>query len=162
MTQGSNNRLAQLLAGCAALACITFGGGAEATEIHRWVDADGVVHFSDVRPASTPSSTLEIADPEPAAASSATNANAAADAAETPLSAAEQRRQAMRERREAQAAERQETEFWCDKHRTRLEQMEPARRVFYTDENGEQVRMDDDMRMGLIEESKTFLSENCQ
>jgi hypothetical protein len=40
--------------------------------------------------------------------------------------------------------------------------MEPARRVFYTNEQGESVRMDDDERMALIEESRAFLAENCE
>ena len=159
MTQGSTSRVVQLIAVCTALAC---SGAAGATEVHRWVDENGVVHFSDVRPNGEPASTLELADPSPAPPAPAVNATAVTDAGDQTLSAAEQKRREIRERREAQAAEREETATWCDKHRTRLEQMEPARRVFYTDENGEQVRMDDDMRMGLIEESKTFLSENCQ
>jgi hypothetical protein len=50
----------------------------------------------------------------------------------------------------------------CTRHRQRLEQMEPARRVLYTDDSGESVRMDDDMRMGLINESKEFISKNCK
>jgi hypothetical protein len=62
------------------------------------------------------------------------------------------------ERREAQA----EADRMCALHRQRLEQMEPARRVFYTDEAGESVRMDDDRRMGLIEESKEFIAKNCE
>jgi type IV secretory pathway VirB10-like protein len=156
MKQGLTSRVVQLTAVCTALACSVAAG---ATEVHRWVDENGVVHFSDVRPNDAPASTLELADPAPAPA---VNATAVTGAGDPPPSAAEQKRQEIRERREAQAAEREETATWCDKHRTRLEQMEPARRVFYTDENGEQVRMDDDMRMGLIEESKTFLSENCQ
>jgi hypothetical protein len=162
MTHDSTHRMLPLAAGLTLLACLAAGNPAAATEIHRWVDENGVVHFSDVRPASIPSNTLEIADPEPASAPAAPPEPADGDAADAPLSVAEQRRQAIRERREALAAERQETTEWCDRHRQRLEQMEPARRVFYTDENGEQVRMDDDLRMGLIEESKTFLSENCQ
>jgi hypothetical protein len=40
--------------------------------------------------------------------------------------------------------------------------MEPARRVFYTDDQGESVRMDDDQRMALIDESKAFLAKNCR
>jgi len=159
MTQGSTRRIMQRLAGCAALACIMATGTAVATEIHRWVDENGVVHFSDVQPNAAAATTLDIVDPAPPATA---DAPTAADAAEPPLSMAEQRRQELRERREARAAEREEIAFWCDKHRTRLEQMEPARRVFYTDENGEQVRMDDDMRMGLIDESQAFVSENCQ
>jgi hypothetical protein len=43
-----------------------------------------------------------------------------------------------------------------------LEQIEPSRRVFYTDESGETVRLDDERRVGLVEESKAFLAGNCK
>ena len=62
-----------------------------------------------------------------------------------------------KERAEAQA----EMEIMCQKHSKRLTQMEPARRVFYTNEQGESVRMDDDLRTKLIEEDKSYISENC-
>jgi hypothetical protein len=39
--------------------------------------------------------------------------------------------------------------------------MEPARRVYYKDENGQEVRMDDNQRMSLIEESRNYIAENC-
>jgi hypothetical protein len=164
MRQRKHGLARRIGAGCAALACLVAGSAMAAPEIHRWVDENGVVHFSDVKPAAAPSTTLEIdAGPRPPdAPSPVASAEAPAADAEPVLSAAEQRRQAIRERRAEQAAERAEAERWCDRHRTRLEQMEPARRVFFTDENGEQVRMDDDRRMGLIEESKTYLAENCQ
>ncbi len=53
------------------------------------------------------------------------------------------------------------TQVVCEMHRTRLAQIEPNRRVFYTDDSGEQRRMDDDKRVGLVEESKDFLAKNC-
>ena len=46
-------------------------------------------------------------------------------------------------------------------NRVRLERVEPNRRIFYTDESGENVRMDDDKRIALVEESKDFLTKNC-
>ena len=67
MTQGPTSRVMRLLAGCAALACIAAVGTTGATEVHRWVDENGVVHFSDVRPTTAPATTLELADPAPAA-----------------------------------------------------------------------------------------------
>ena len=70
MTQGPTSRVMRLIAGCAALACMAVVGTTEATEVHRWVDENGVVHYSDVRPATAPATTLELADPAPAAAPS--------------------------------------------------------------------------------------------
>lgn len=158
MQTPSLGRIARGLACCAVLVTLA-AGSAGAREIHRWVDENGVVHFSDVQPADRETRRLDLADPAPEIGPPRSAEPAATE--EPALSAAEQRRQDIRERREARAEAQRETAFWCDKHRKRLEQMEPARRVFYTDENGEQVRMDDDQRMGLIEESKNYLAENC-
>jgi len=61
-------------------------------------------------------------------------------------------------RKEAEAV----TKELCAKHQQRLTQMEPARRVFYTNEKGESVRMDDNQRMELIKEDKEFIAKNCK
>jgi len=157
-----------LLCTLAAVSC----QAAVATEVYTWTDADGIVHFSDAPPESGESETLQVdeiyrpgsadAFPEPqdAPADAAANANEV-ETPEPELSAAQQRReQILRERTERQQAAA-EAERLCALHRQRLEQMEPARRVFYTNEQGESVRMDDDQRMGLIDESKQYLADNC-
>ena len=81
---------------------------------------------------------------------------------EMPLTAAQQRRQEIAERRQAMQERQAETQVMCERHRQRLEQMEPARRVYYRDENGQEVRMDDVQRVSLIEESREYVAENCQ
>jgi len=40
--------------------------------------------------------------------------------------------------------------------------MEPSRRVFYTDESGQTVRMDDEERVSLVKEDKEFIAKNCK
>ena len=74
---------------------------------------------------------------------------------------AQRTRREIAETRSRKAEEAQNTEYLCSRHRTRLEQMEPARRVYYRDENGKEVRMDDARRVALVEESRTFIAENC-
>jgi hypothetical protein len=157
-----------LLCTMALMACQT----AASAEVYTWTDENGVVHFSDAPPESGKSATLEVEEiyrpgstdayakpAEPAADASADTSEAAAEPA---LSAAQQRReQILRERAERQQ-EAAEAERLCALHRQRVEQMEPARRVFYTDEQGESVRMDDDQRMALIDESKQYLARNCR
>lgn len=137
-----------------------------AQEVYTWTDENGVVHFSDTRPAETPAETIQM-DATPGGASYSepageTTAPPAATEGEAPLSAAQQRRQKIAEDRQARREEQAATAAMCDRHRKRLEQMEPARRVYYTDENGEQVRMDDIQRVALVEESRNYLAENCQ
>jgi hypothetical protein len=141
---------------------------ANAAEVYTWTDENGVVHFSDSPRASGPMEALEVEEiyrpgssDDYARPSDPAAATPAAEGETEAVSAAEQRREdiakARADRRQAQA----ETDRMCARHRQRLEQMEPARRVFYTDADGESVRMDDDQRMALIDESKAFLRDNC-
>ncbi len=145
------------------LAVLVLGAAGQsvlATEIHTWKDKDGVVHFSDTMPANTATQTIEIDDAQQSSASAAP-APKPAGTGDQPQSAAQQRRQEIADARAAQREEREKTEAVCQRHRQRLEQMEPARRVYYRDENGQEVRMDDVQRITLVEESRNFLAENC-
>lgn len=145
---------------------------ASAAEVYTWTDENGVQHFSDTpreggamqalevdeiyRPGSSDAYSAPEAGPEqPPAMPGQTEA-------ETPKTAAEARREAMAKNRSQRREQQAETERLCALHRQRLEQMEPARRVLYTDESGEQVRMDDDQRMALIDESRAYVDQNCK
>ena len=178
MKQNIQHRIVVFLTCTAAILLSVIGGNTIADEVFKWTDENGVVHFGDRPPEGQKTQTIAIpqsyrpgssgADPSPDDSQPGNDSNAAdapdvAGEQETvPLSLADQKREQIaterRERREA----REETEQKCAKHRKRLTQMEPARRVFYTDENGQSVRMDDDVRMDLIEEDKVFIAKNCK
>ena len=146
-----------------AAVAITFSGIVTATEVHKWVDENGVVHFSDTKPMSVESQTIEMRDSGYSQSDGANPVQQNPTAgAEPQLSAAQARREEMARKREERKEAAAEAEYLCSRHSQRLEQMEPARRAYYTNENGQQVRMDDIKRVELVEESKTFLSENCQ
>jgi flagellar biosynthesis GTPase FlhF len=154
----------KLLCLAAALACSAGLTAAFATEVFTWTDEDGIVHYSDLPPGDSDARQIDVQDvykpgtvesPDPASQSQA-------EPGQPPQSAAQQRRERMSKEREERREAQAETDRMCALHRQRLEQMEPARRVFYTDEAGESVRMDDDRRMGLIEESKEFIAKNCE
>lgn len=159
------------------LALVTgiLSANALAGEIYKWTDENGTVHFVDRPPIGQQAQTIatpevvppdnDEAEPEPET-QEAVPAEAAIDTApgeEEPvqLSAAQALREKWandkKERHEAQA----EIEIMCQKHSKRLSQMEPARRVFYTNEQGESVRMDDELRVRLIDESRSYINENC-
>lgn len=156
----------------AAVVATMFSTVAMATEVHKWVDENGVVHFSDTKPVSVESQTFEVSDYSHSQVTSVAptqlettiqqDASAAPASPEPPLTAAQARREEMARKRQERKKAQAENEFLCSRHGTRLEQMEPARRVYYTDENGQEVRMDDNKRIELIEESRSFLAENCQ
>jgi hypothetical protein len=160
-------------------AAVAWAAPARGTEVYTWTDEDGVVHYSDAPNADRATKIVKIeevsrpasaeADSDPAQDATATaadldadmDADLDADPDEPPKTPAQERREKMaRERAERRTAQA-ETDRLCALHGQRLTSMEPARRVFYTDERGESVRLDDDRRLELIEESREFLNENC-
>jgi len=78
-----------------------------------------------------------------------------------PQSIADAKREEIAKNRKERREKQAEMDRMCTQHRVRLASVEPNRRVFYTDESGENVRMDDDKRIALVEESKDFLAKNC-
>ena len=144
-----------------------------ANDIYTWTDQDGIVHYSDTPLSDGESQKIKIGGtyspattgaypPSEAPAASAAVSSQTPDG-ESPQSAAQQRREQIAENREERREAKAENDKLCAKHRQRLTQMEPGRRrVFYTNEKGESVRMDDDQRMGLIKEDKEFIAKNCE
>jgi hypothetical protein len=145
---------------------------AAAKDVYTWTDEDGVTHYTDTPPDSTVSETITVEDAyqpgtagayPPASGSENEAAVSASDVeGEIPTSAAQKRREEMAKTRKERREEQEKTDILCEKYRQRLEQVEPARRVFYADESGEYVRMDDDQRIGLVEESKDFIAKYCE
>ena len=145
---------------------------AAATEVYTWTDQDGIVHYSDTPLSNAASQKIEVdgeyrpgtsgADPTSAGPTAGAATSSQTPDGESLPSAAQQRREQIAEVREERREAKAEIDQLCTKHQKRLTQMEPARRVFYTDEKGESVRMDDDQRMELIKEDKDFIAKNCE
>lgn len=167
-----------VLLACIAALQLTAGNGiAVATEVFKWTDANGVVHYGDRPPDGqkaqlvnvwgAPRSTRTQAAPEPGSAQAGTASDAmTADSSKGQESAptqslADVQREKMARNRKEQRETQAEMDRMCATHRQRLESVEPNRRVFYTDENGESVRMDDDKRIALVDESRDFIEKNC-
>jgi hypothetical protein len=148
----------------AILTACAFSTNLLATDVFTWTDENGVVHYSDL-PSDTAEAkeisvegvykpgTVESSSPSPAGSESTE---------ESPATAAQQRRERIASEHEERREKQAETEQMCVRHKQRLEQMEPARRVMYQGESGEMVRMDDDQRMKLIDESRNFITKNCE
>lgn len=140
------------------------GNSALATEIYSWTDENGTVHFSSTKPVDTEAETINVDPGKGGVSYSRPDAGPVSndgDVAEPAMTAAEQRRQDIASSREAQQQNEALIAEECGKHEKRLVEMEPARRVYYWDENGRQVRMNDDERVALIQESRDFVAENC-
>jgi hypothetical protein len=178
MKQNRQHRIVVFLTCMAALLLSFISGNAVAGEIYSWTDKNGVVHYGDrppegqktqivvvpqAPPPDSPGAYPSPVDAQPGSDSSAADATNTSGEQETaPLSLADQRREQFAKDRKEKREAGEDAERMCAKHRRRLTQMEPARRVFYTNEKGESVRMDDDLRIELIEEDKVFIAENCK
>ena len=153
---------------------VGLGTTAQAREIYTWTDKDGVVHYVDTPPDNQAAVSVDVPEvyrpgtsdivyPEttaPAAAAGEPGEPGEEPVAEA-LSYADQKRQEMAERRDEQKKQQAEVASACARARQRLAQIEPNRRVFYTDESGETVRMDDEDRVAEVADMRAFLAENC-
>lgn len=128
--------------------------------IYRWVDKDGVVHFSNRPEGHENAEIIDIksergtgpeADPEP---SSPYDTNPEASYAK------EQHEERVRARKLA-AEKQREMDVLCKNNRERVATLEPVTRVLYEQEDGSVIRMDDNDRLEKIAESKAFIAENC-
>ncbi len=160
-----------LLVLIAGIAVVWFQSAA-ATEVYTWTDSDGIVHYGDAPPLSGESQKVNVEDayrpgtasayPLPEESTQSPPEPAEVIPEEDLRSVAQQRRDQIAEDREERREARVEIEQMCARHKQRLAQVEPARRVFYTNAKGESVRMDDDMRIDLVEESKEYIAKNCE
>jgi uncharacterized membrane protein len=164
------HRISALLAVMATLCCLA--GQLIAADVYTWRDQDGVIHFSDVPPDQGNSELIDAREayrpgssgayPENEDTGPALPADEADLFTESGAQIAQQRREQLaqdrQERREAQA----ETAALCQQNQELLARLEPARRVMYINDAGEEVRMDDPQRVALIQETRDFVDKNCK
>ena len=177
MKQHQHGRIAILLICTTSLLLSIASGNAIAIEVYTWTDANGVVHYGDkppdgqktqiisVRETHGPGTSGAVPSPGQAQPDPDSDAQIMNDAHEQetspPQSIADAKREEIAKNRKERREKQAEMDRMCAQHRVRLASVEPNRRVFYTDESGENVRMDDDKRIALVEESKDFLAKNC-
>lgn len=142
------------------------GSALAADMIYRWVDAAGVVHFSNQPPPGVAATIVTTGNP-PAARPPATEPapeaqqEAQQEAGEEELSYAEQRRRERAERRQRSSEEQRRIDGQCEIMRRQLAWVEPNPRVLVNDEQGNPRRLNDDEREDLINEARSFIAENC-
>lgn len=152
-------------AALAALTCCLMASTAVWAEVYRWTDENGVTHFSQTPPPSGQEAEIaDVPDSEPAegeAEVAGIDFDGTARTVNEEMSAADLRRQEIAESSDQRQSDREALAALCRDTRNRLEQIEPNRRVFFTDEDGETVRMDDEERVDEVEQLRSFLDANC-
>lgn len=128
--------------------------------MYSWTDENGVVHFSDQAPEGRDVQAQALPESPPPGSVNPLDSGAA-PAEDAPPSAAQQRRdeiaQRAQENRELQATNQAQCEAW----QAELDRIEPNRRVFFTNDEGETERMDDVVRTDRVAELHRLISENC-
>lgn len=135
------------------------------SEIYKWTDEEGNVHYSDCPPPPSCDAEIVEAEPEP-------------DPSE--VRKAQQRLEQMlaeqaegRAEREHEQLEKEEQRVIamqiavarkrvCIRARQNLQVLLVQRPVFYIDENGNYVYLDEETRISEVERMRRLIAENCE
>jgi hypothetical protein len=74
---------------------------------------------------------------------------------------ADEQRKQLDEARKKAREKQAERERMCKEARNQLETIEPSRRVYFTNEQGETERLDDEQRVAMVEKAKALVAQNC-
>lgn len=134
--------------------CLLFGGigMASAGQIYKWVDAQGITHFSAQPPQGATVQTVPAAKQPPAPAA------AAKPAQETRLPS--QAEIDERVRREVAAKEQRRAEY-CEKVRTNLANLHNNPRLL-TEVGNQTKRLTEEERQARIAETERAIAEHCE
>jgi len=159
VNKGGSMIRAILFLGLTVVLCLSVAGSAfaQSRQMYSWTDENGVVHFTDNRPEGQEVTVHDIPDSE----SQADTVLQEQLETDDEISPGQQRREEMTQRRQEAQAEADENAVECAAARALVERLEPHRRVFLVDEEGETVRMDDVERADQVAEAKAFIEENC-
>jgi len=159
--QGSRSRMAHLTALAllpALLPVLLMPPAAESAEaVYRWVDDDGVVHYSQQAPRG-----IDAERVAPGRANTVSMPGAARQSEDAPDPEAERRReldQAAQERLRKVSARRAEN---CRQARTRFEQLTTHPRIRLTDEEGNTRMLTEEERQSRIERARDAIIANCE
>jgi hypothetical protein len=132
-------------------------------DVYTWTDENGIVHYGAIPPDEGDAEQVDLDEPAPPGGAGApADADESGRDTENTASFAQQQRDKLSQQREFQQASQAEVDRLCQLHRARKEKFEPAQRILWTNEQGETVRMDNEERAALVEESKEFIARNCQ
>jgi hypothetical protein len=132
-------------------------------EVYRWVDENGVVHYTSLPPKETDAQTVNIRSAPksgaPAAADEEPSVQADDQTAEK--SYAQQARDERAMKRKEHTAQRQAIEAGCQQRREIVARLEPSTRVMVTNEDGSVSRLDDNKRLEALGEAKDYIARKC-
>lgn len=134
---------------------------AQSRQMYSWTDENGVVHFTDQRPEGEDVTVHDIPDSEPQPAGEPEQMPEQQPGAGDETSLGQQRREELAQQRQEAQTEAELQEAECAARRALVERLEPHRRVFFVNEEGETERMDDVERANRVAVAKQYIEDNC-
>ena len=131
-----------------------------APDIYRWVDDEGVVHFSEQAPTNVEAEKVDTRVDESSGVEFDTESSSASDNGAPNM--AEQLREERAEARFKASEKRTRIEASCEQAKAVIAQLEPFPRVMTVNEEGETVRMDDNVRLEKLGAAKDYVAANCK
>ncbi len=125
-----------------------------AAQVYKWVDAQGITHFSAQPPQGQAAQTLNTVTPPPKPVA------AESDASENSESLVDQEK-IDRKVKQQVAEQEAERKRYCETLQTNLAQLQNNPRV-RVEENGEVRRLKEEERQSRIAETKQKIEENCK
>lgn len=135
----------------------TLAGSLQAQEMYKWTDENGVVHFSDKKPAGRDVEAQNVPSGPPLQ-----GANPYAQEPADEASAGQQRREEIASANQQAREQNQKKQAQCANWQSEVDRLEPNRRVFYENEKGETVRMDDVERVNQVAQLKSQIARFCK
>ena len=138
-----------------------FSAAAQERTMYSYTDENGTVVFTDKRPQGQDYQKQAIpAGPPPQGGNPYAQAAQAEPSSQEP-SAGQLRREEITANRRAAREEQAQREAQCTAWQAEVDNLEPHRRHFYTNDEGETVRMDDVERVNRVAELKEKIASNC-
>ena len=144
---------------CLVMFVVSASGIAFASDIYKWTDEDGNVHYEDRPTGDTTVQRLAISSSptNPAKVQArAQSRYAAKDPAQD--SASREPQGPTKEELAAQAAEKRQK---CDTYKARLQKFIQSRRLYKEDDNGERVYLDEKQILAARERVENQVQEYC-
>ena len=130
---------------------------AQERKMYSWTDENGTVHFSETKPEGQ--DVREQAIPQDSGQQSGENPYAEVDSGP---SYAQQKREEIARKGEQARTEEAINNVQCTAWQAEIDRLEPNRRVFYTNDQGETERMDDVERTNRVADLKSQIARNCK
>lgn len=143
-----------------AVMALSLGGGVAASDIYKWTDENGNVHYED-RPSGAATEqrlAMTYSRTNSGAVQSGVEARRERDAArQEARNAADEEKQAA----EAAQAEAEAMKKKCADYRRQLQTMTQAQRLYRLGEDGERTYLDDEQRQEARQKAEQLIAENC-